>query len=129
MNRLKTFLSLTGREFRLFKNNPIMVMLFIGGPILYGIIFGAMYQKGKFTDLPVMVVDKDNSSMSTRFIDMLNDMDVFIVDAETLHRVERLERGQRILAAIRLGKTRLISIEQRDEPGAGRMQEKAGKED
>ena len=88
MNRLKTFLSLTGREFRLFKNNPIMVMLFIGGPILYGIIFGAMYQKGKFTDLPVMVVDKDNSSMSTRFIDMLNDMDVLKVVAVKHENVE-----------------------------------------
>lgn len=56
-----------------------MVMLFIGGPILYGIIFGAVYQKGKFTDLPVMVVDKDNSAMSTKFIDMLDDMDVLKV--------------------------------------------------
>jgi ABC-2 type transport system permease protein len=79
MNRFKTFLSLTGREFKLFKNNPIMVMLFIGGPILYGIIFGAVYQKGKFTDLPVLVVDKDNSAMSTKFIDMLDDMDVLKV--------------------------------------------------
>lgn len=56
-----------------------MVMLFIGGPILYGVIFGAVYQKGKFTDLPVMVVDKDNSAMSARFIDMLDDMDVLKV--------------------------------------------------
>ncbi|WP_052496145.1 ABC transporter permease [Pedobacter lusitanus] len=88
MSRLKTFLSLTGREFRLFKNNPVMVMLFIGGPILYGIIFGAMYQKGKFTDLPVKVVDKDNSALSTRFIDMLNDMDVLKVVAVKHENVE-----------------------------------------
>ncbi|KIO77902.1 hypothetical protein TH53_07085 [Pedobacter lusitanus] len=85
---MKTFLSLTGREFRLFKNNPVMVMLFIGGPILYGIIFGAMYQKGKFTDLPVKVVDKDNSALSTRFIDMLNDMDVLKVVAVKHENVE-----------------------------------------
>ncbi|QNK61026.1 ABC transporter permease [Pedobacter sp. PAMC26386] len=85
---MKTFLSLTGREFKLFKNNPIMVMLFIGGPILYGIIFGAMYEKGKFTDLPIMVVDKDNSAMSTRFIDMLNDMDVLKVVAVQHESVE-----------------------------------------
>lgn len=79
MNKFKTFLSLIGREFKLFKNNKIMVMVFVVGPLLYGIIFGAMYQKGKFTDLPVIVVDKDNSSMSTKFIDMLNDMDLLKV--------------------------------------------------
>jgi len=65
-----------------------MVMLFIGGPVLYGIIFGAMYQKGKFTDLPVMVVDKDNSPMSARFTDMLDDMDVLKVVAVKHESVE-----------------------------------------
>ncbi len=48
-------------------------MLFIGAPLAYGILFGFVYEKGKVTDLPIVVVDEDNSPMSHRLIEMLND--------------------------------------------------------
>jgi ABC-2 type transport system permease protein len=79
MNWFKTFIPLAAREFRLFKNNPVMVMLLFGGPVMYGLLFGAVYQKGKLDNLPIIVVDKDNSPLSTRFTDLLNDMDVITV--------------------------------------------------
>src|SRR5690606_1734289 len=48
-------------------------MLFIGAPLAYGILFGFVYEKGKVTDLPIVVVDEDNSPMSHRLIEMLED--------------------------------------------------------
>ena len=68
---MKKFIQLIKREFRLFFNNKVLRILFIGAPILYGVLIGAVYQKGKITDLPIIVVDQDNSPMSTKFIDML----------------------------------------------------------
>lgn len=70
---MKNFLSLLKREFRLFWNNSVLRLLFFGAPILYGILIGALYQKGKVTDLPVIVVDMDQSSMSNKILEMIND--------------------------------------------------------
>jgi len=70
---LKKFTHLIKREFRLFFSNNVLRLLFIGAPILYGILIGAVYQKGKITDLPIIVVDQDQSLMSVKFIDMLEE--------------------------------------------------------
>lgn len=70
---MKKFIHLIKREFRLFFSNNVLRLLFIGAPILYGILIGAVYQKGKITDLPIIVVDQDQSLMSVKFIDMLEE--------------------------------------------------------
>ncbi|TYR35440.1 ABC transporter permease [Sphingobacterium phlebotomi] len=49
------------------------MMLFIGAPILYGVLIGHVYQQGKVTEMPIIVVDEDNSPLSTTFVDMMND--------------------------------------------------------
>lgn len=55
--------------------------MFIGAPILYGVLIGAVYQKGKITDLPILVVDQDQSPMSAKFIDMLEETESIEVAA------------------------------------------------
>lgn len=70
---MKKFIHLIKREFKLFFSNNVLRLLFIGAPILYGILIGAVYQKGKITDLPIIVVDQDQSLMSVKFIDMLEE--------------------------------------------------------
>ncbi len=70
---MKRFLELIKREFRLFFNNKVLRLLFIGAPILYGVLIGSVYQKGKVTNLPIIVVDEDMSPMSAKFIDMLEE--------------------------------------------------------
>lgn len=66
-------MDLIKREFRLFWNNKVLRLLFIGAPILYGVLIGSVYQKGKVTNLPIVVVDEDISPMSAKFIDMLEE--------------------------------------------------------
>ncbi|WP_353184764.1 ABC transporter permease [Parapedobacter lycopersici] len=76
---MKTFINLIKREFRLFWSNSVLRLLFIGAPLLYGILFGYVYKKGKVTDLNIIVVDEDNTPLSNRLIDMLNDTEVLNV--------------------------------------------------
>lgn len=76
---MKNFLNLLSREFRLFWSNNILRLLFIGAPILYAILLGYTYQKGKVTDLPIIVVDEDRSSMSAKIIEMFGDNEVLNV--------------------------------------------------
>jgi len=76
---MRTFIQLVKREFQLFWANSVLRLLFIGAPILYGVLFGFVYQKGKVTDLNILVVDQDNTPLSNRLIDMLNDNEVLHV--------------------------------------------------
>src|SRR5690554_6732960 len=76
---MRTFFQLIKREFRLFWGNSVLRLLFIGAPVLYGILFGFVYQKGKVTDLNILVVDHDNTPLSNRLIDMLEDNEVLHV--------------------------------------------------
>jgi ABC-2 type transport system permease protein len=78
---VKKFIHLIKREFRLFFSNNVLRLLFIGAPILYGVLIGAVYQKGKITDLPILVVDQDQSPMSAKFIDMLEETESIEVAA------------------------------------------------
>lgn len=76
---MKSFLKLIGREFSLFWGNNVLRLLFIGAPLLYGILLGYVYSKGKVTNLPIIVVDQDQSSMSRKIINMFNDTEVLNV--------------------------------------------------
>lgn len=78
---MRTFYQLLKREFRLFWGNSVLRLLFIGAPVLYGILFGFVYEKGKVTDLNIIVVDSDNTPLSNRLIDMLEDNEVLHVTA------------------------------------------------
>ncbi|MBS1748277.1 MAG: ABC transporter permease [Bacteroidetes bacterium] len=76
---MKSFFNLLGREFRLFWSNKILRLLFIGAPLLYAVLLGYVYQKGKVTDLPIIIVDEDRSSMSERLIQMFQDNEILNV--------------------------------------------------
>lgn len=78
---MRRYIDLVKREFKLFWNNSVLRMLFIGAPLAYGILFGFVYKKGKVTDLPIVVVDEDNSPMSHRLIEMLNDNETIKIAA------------------------------------------------
>ncbi len=73
---MKSFLNLLKREFRLFWSNKVLKILFFGAPLLYGILIGYIYSKGKVTDLPIIVVDEDRSTMSAKVIEMMQDNEV-----------------------------------------------------
>ncbi|MBF7090405.1 ABC transporter permease [Flavobacterium sp. ALJ2] len=73
---MQNFFSLLKREFKLFWQNKVLRILFIGAPILYGVLLGYVYGKGKVTDLPIIVVDQDRTEMSSKAIQMFEDNEV-----------------------------------------------------
>lgn len=52
--------------------------IFLGAPLLYGILLGGVYQKGKVTDLPILVIDLDHSPLSENLIQMMEDNEVVV---------------------------------------------------
>ncbi|QGK77061.1 ABC transporter permease [Flavobacterium sp. SLB02] len=76
---MQNFFSLLKREFRLFWSNKVLRLLFIGAPILYGVLLGYVYGKGKVTDLPIIIVDQDHSELSSKAIQMFEDNEVLSI--------------------------------------------------
>ncbi|WP_160070129.1 ABC transporter permease [Sphingobacterium bovisgrunnientis] len=76
---MKNFVSLIKREFQLFFQNKVLMVLFFGAPIMYGILVGSVYKKGTVTDIPIIVVDEDQSPLSRQLIDMFNENEVIYV--------------------------------------------------
>jgi ABC-2 type transport system permease protein len=85
---MRNIWKLIGREFQLFFNNKILRMLFIGAPIMYGFLVGSVYKKGKVTNLPIIVVDEDQSAMSQKLIQMFSENEVINV-ASVLNTTEQ----------------------------------------
>lgn len=88
---MKILIKLIRREFKLFFNNKVLLILFCGAPILYGVLIGNVYKKGKVTDLPIVVVDEDRSVLSQKLIQMLDESEVINVAAisgSTFHSKE-----------------------------------------
>lgn len=78
---MRHFSTLLNREFKMFWQNKVLRLLFIGAPLLYGILLGYVYGKGKVTDLPIIVVDEDHSEMSSKALQMFEDNEVLNIAA------------------------------------------------
>ena len=70
---MKQFISLIKTEFRRIFSNSVLVAIFFGAPVLYGLMFIQVYKKGKVTEMAIVVIDEDNTPMSAKIIDALND--------------------------------------------------------
>lgn len=69
----KRFALLMKREWHLFRSNQVAMLIFIGAPIAYALIIGMVYKGAALKDIPVVVVDKDNTPLSQKLIDALDD--------------------------------------------------------
>ncbi|NQX41231.1 ABC-2 type transport system permease protein [Pedobacter steynii] len=70
---MKNFFALIKREFGLFFADSTLRSVFLLAPIIYALLFGFVYQKGKVEHLPIIVVDLDNTPLSNQLIDMLGE--------------------------------------------------------
>ena len=66
---MKDFKSLLKVEFKRIFSNSVLMAIFFGAPIGYGILFGFVYQQAKVKDLPIVVVDQDRSPITDQIID------------------------------------------------------------
>lgn len=77
---MNDFVRLVRVEFNRIFSNSVLLAIFIGAPIFYGIIFGYVYQQGKVIDLPIVIVDQDHSPTSDKIIDAFIDNEVLLVN-------------------------------------------------
>ena len=81
-------LSLLSREFRLFWRNKVFVVAFCLMPVVLALVLGSVYQQGRVTHLPIVVVDKDHTALSTTLGDMLAENPTLHVVATTSETVD-----------------------------------------
>jgi len=84
---MKNFVILLKREFAIFYSNKIFLMAFLLLPLVLSLVNGFVYRKGRVTDQPVIVVDKDNSPSSNKLIQSFQDnviLHVISVSHETV---------------------------------------------
>lgn len=70
---MKKFRQLLRTEWKRIFSNNVLVMIFFGAPLLYGIITINMYKQGKVTKMEVVIIDEDHTATSAKIIDALND--------------------------------------------------------
>ena len=73
MGGLSVFFYIVEREFGKFFSNSVAVAIFIGAPLLYGVVFGALYTDGQVYDIPVAVVDSSRGAIGERIVDGFRD--------------------------------------------------------
>ncbi|HTE10730.1 MAG TPA: ABC transporter permease [Chitinophagaceae bacterium] len=93
---MKVLQQLIKREFGLFWKNKVLVMDFLFMSVVLAAVVGFVYKKGKLTRQPIIVVDKDHSPASARFIDILSENQTLLVKETAFESVE--------LAQLRLDK-------------------------
>lgn len=76
---MKQFIRLLRIEFQRIFSNGVLLAIFFGAPILYGILFGYVYQQAKVVDLPIVIIDQDRSPTSDKFIDAFEDNEGLLV--------------------------------------------------
>lgn len=70
---MKYYFKLMWREALLFRSNSVALLIFIGAPLLYALLIGFVYKKAVVKDLPIAVIDLDNTPLSQRLVDALDD--------------------------------------------------------
>jgi ABC-2 type transport system permease protein len=70
---MKRFIKLMLREWRHFTSNQVAMLIFIAAPVGYAVLMGLVYKDATLRDLPVVVVDLDNTPLSQKVIDAIDD--------------------------------------------------------
>lgn len=82
---MKNFISLIKIEFKRIFSNGVLMAIFIGAPIGYGILFGYVYQQAKVKDLPIVIIDQDQSPATDKIIDAFQDNEgLYVVDVRSI---------------------------------------------
>ena len=76
---MKAFFKLLKFEFKRIFSNNVLLAIFLGAPIGYGMLFGYVYQQAKVLDLPIVIIDQDHSPTTDKIIDAFKDNEVLLV--------------------------------------------------
>lgn len=70
---IKAFIALSKRELKLFFSNDVLIAVFFGAPIFFGILIGYTYKQASVKSLPIAIIDQDDTPLSHKMIDALDE--------------------------------------------------------
>ncbi|MFP3597045.1 ABC transporter permease [Chryseobacterium sp. SIMBA_029] len=70
---MKEFFRLLQREFKMFIGNSTLRTVFFLAPVFYATLLGFVYKTGKVENTPILVIDRDNTPLSSQLTEMLED--------------------------------------------------------
>ena len=70
---MKEFFRLLQREFKMFIGNSTLRTVFFLAPVFYATLLGFVYKNGKVENTPILVIDRDNTPLSSQLTEMLED--------------------------------------------------------
>lgn len=76
---MNVFFKLLKTEFKRIFSNNVLLAIFFGAPIGYGILFGFVYKQAKVINLPIVIIDQDQSPISDKITDALIDNEALLV--------------------------------------------------
>jgi ABC-2 type transport system permease protein len=99
--KIKQFTSTTFeiivREWGHFKKNNMLKLMLFGGPVLFPVVLGLVYINAKPVEQPITIVDLDNSSLSQRIIEALDEnqyLRVYRVVSDEQAGIHDLKKGR-----------------------------------
>lgn len=106
------------REIKQFSRNSIMLAIFILAPIAYSLLIGFVYKDAKVTDLPIMLIDLDQSPLSDRIADALDEniyLKVLIIKQNQENYKDQII-SEKLQAVITIPKGFQAEVEQKRHP-------------
>jgi ABC-2 type transport system permease protein len=100
---MKNFIILLEREFKRFFKDSTLVSVFLLAPVVYALLIASVYKSGKVEDLPILVIDQDNTPLSNQLVDMLSESEklkIVELKYENTFTNEDLVRSKAVLAII-----------------------------
>jgi len=92
-NWISSFKTIAWRELKAIAADKMVFSILVMSPILYLIMFGLLYQAGVIVDLPIVVCDQDNSSISRSLVSYLEANEKITIGA----RVGSMQEFERLL--------------------------------
>lgn len=53
-------------------SSPAILLVMLGGVVIYGLLYGLLYRPNIVTDAPVVVIDHSNTSLSRRLVELID---------------------------------------------------------
>ncbi len=95
--KMKPFLNIINREFRMLFHNKAIFIFAVILPIIAILFFNTLLSKGVARDLPIAVLDLDNSSISRNLISQLDATPEILVKYKPIDQLE----GERLVKEIK----------------------------
>ena len=101
---LRNTYAVTKRELGRLTHQPMYFVLMVILPVVSFVFFALLFNKGAIRDIPIAVLDQDNTTLSRKAVQMIDDTPTAMVSygIQDIEEGERLMREGRIMAIVQI---------------------------